>query len=156
MSTTTFSGPVRSLAGFIIGDGATATAIAANATVGDDQNGKLTPVGVATGATITLPASSGSGATFRFLVTTSVTSNSYKIQVANATDVMVGSIAVSGTTTATFGAASTSDTITMNGTTQGGLLGTYIELTDYASGFWRVSGTSVGSGSVITPFSAAV
>jgi hypothetical protein len=156
MAITTFSGPVRSTAGFITGDSATATALAANTTVGDDQNGKLTPVGIATGATITLPASTSTGATFRFLVTTSVTSNSYKIQVANATDVMVGSIAVSGTTTAAFGTSSTSDTITMNGTTQGGLLGTYIELTDYASGFWRVSGTSVGSGTVVTPFSAAV
>ena len=156
MGATHFSGPVSSAAGFITGDSATATTLTANATVGDDQNGKLTPVGVATGATITLPASSGSGATFRFLVTTSVTSNSYKIQVANSTDVMVGSIAVSGTTTASFGTTSTSDTITMNGTTQGGLLGSYIEVTDYATGFWRVSGVSVGSGSVVTPFSAAV
>jgi hypothetical protein len=48
----------------------------------------------ASGSTVTLPAASGSGATFEFIVCTTVTSNSDKIQVANATDVMIGGLDV--------------------------------------------------------------
>lgn len=158
MSRSTFSGPVVSTGGFISGSDSTVAAVtAATLSVTDaDHNGKLIPLSRAAGITATLPASSGSGAKYKFLITTSVTSNSTIIKVANATDVMVGQVAVSGTTTASFGTASTSDTITMNGSTQGGLSGSWIEVTDYAAGFWYVTGVSVGSGTVATPFSASV
>ena len=42
----------------------------------------------AAGVTVTLPAATGTGHSYKFFVNTSVTSNSYKIQVANATDIM--------------------------------------------------------------------
>ena len=157
MSSTTFSGPVTSTAGFITGTGVNSTVTASTLTVTKSlYNGQTINLSRAAGITVTLPAATGTNATYRFLVTTAVTSNSYKIQVANATDVIQGTINVAGTTGTPFGSLPASDTITMNGSTQGGLVGSYVEITDIASGVFLVSGASLGSGTVITPFSAAV
>lgn len=122
-------------------------------------NGPLLRFAVASGATVTLPASSGNGDKYRFYVHTTVTSNSAKIQVANATDVMTGMILTcqdSADTVVGWEAASTSDTITLNGTTTGGLRGDYIEIEDAVSGFWLVHGRTAATGTEATPFSAAV
>jgi hypothetical protein len=122
-------------------------------------NGPLLVFNVAAGATVTLPASSGKGDRYRFHVHTTVTSNSYKIQVANATDVMQGIIVAcqdAADTVVGWEAASTSDTITLNGTTTGGLKGDYIEIEDGMSGFWMVHGRTAATGTEATPFSAAV
>jgi len=123
-------------------------------------NGPVLLFAVAAGATVTLPASTGSGDRYRFHVHTTITSNSAKIQVANSTDVMQG-VVVSATDGASnlvvaYETASTSDTITLNGTTTGGVKGDYIELEDVATGFWRVLGHTSSTGTVATPFSAAV
>jgi len=157
MSSTTFSGPVTSTAGFITGTGVNSTVTASTLAVTKAlYNGQTINLSRAAGITVTLPAATGTNATYRFLVTTAVTSNSYKIQVANATDVIQGIINVAGTTGTPFGSLPASDTITMNGSTQGGLVGSYVEITDIATGVFLVSGSSLGSGTVITPFSAAV
>jgi hypothetical protein len=55
-----------------------------------------------------------------------------------------------------FSTLATSDTITLNGSTKGGLAGSYIELRDVATNQWVVSASLVGSGTPATPFSAAV
>lgn len=113
----------------------------------------------ADGIVATLPAATGSGNSYEFLVVTSVTSNSYKIQVANSTDVMVGTAVLfqdAGDTVVGFATASTSDTLTMNGTTQGGLLGARAVVTDAKSGVWHVTYVSDASSTEASPFSAAV
>lgn len=114
----------------------------------------------AAGLTMTLPASSGDGTTFRFFVKTTVTSNNDIIQVANSTDVMQGSCvmatAAASDNVVAFETAATSDTITMNGSTKGGLIGDYIELQDVSLGFWQLKMVCQGTGSTVTPFSAAV
>ena len=113
----------------------------------------------AAGMTLTLPASSGDGTTFTVRVKTTVTSNNLIVQVANATDVMTGYalLAQDGADTAVmFETASTSDTITMNGTTKGGIVGDLIELIDADSGFWQVRVIGSATGTEATPFSAAV
>jgi hypothetical protein len=51
---------------------------------------------------------------------------------------------------------STSDTITMNGSTTGGILGSRVVVTDAAANKWAVSGALVSSGTEATPVSAAV
>jgi DNA polymerase III gamma/tau subunit len=125
----------------------------------DKHAGRLLVFDNAAGATVTLPAASGSGHKYRFFVKTTVTSNSAKIQVANASDVMAGAALVaqdSGDTIVAFEAASTSDTITMNGTTTGGIKGDFFELEDAAENLWRVNGVMSGTGTEATPFSAAV
>jgi hypothetical protein len=105
--------------------------------------------------TVTLPAATGSQAVYKFLVATTFTSNGV-IQVANATDVMNGLASVGGATGSVFSTLPASDTITMNGSTTGGLAGSYIELVDISAGEWLVRAALIGSGSPATPFSAAV
>lgn len=111
----------------------------------------------AAGIAVTLPAATGSGVTFEFIVVTTITSNSTTIKVANASDVMLGVLSVStdiaGVTCPT---TSTSDTITMNGSTTGGVLGSRVVLTDVAANKWMVSGELVSTGVEATPFSATV
>jgi hypothetical protein len=126
------------------------------------HSGRLITVAKADGTTITLPAATGTGAEYTFIVTTAITtSNTLVVQVASASDVMVGAVTAIGLSTeadesAAFVTAADSDTITMNGTTTGGLVGTKIVLRDIASGSWVVEVLSVGSGTLATPFSAAV
>ena len=113
----------------------------------------------AAGITVTLPASSGSGNQYEFFVTTSASGGNYVIQVANATDVMQGTallFADGGDTTVGFATAASSDTITMDGSTRGGLNGARVMVTDIKSGFWHVALVSDASGTEATPFSAAV
>lgn len=156
MAITTFSGPVRSLAGFISGTDAVAASVTTSTlAVTSDYNGQLIPLNRAGGMTVTLPAATGSQAVYRFVVGTTFTSNGV-IQVANATDTMNGLASVGGGTASVFGTLPASDTITMNGSTTGGLAGSYIELVDVAAGDWIVRAALVGSGSPATPFSAAV
>lgn len=119
--------------------------------------GKAINLSAAAGLTVTLPPASGSGETLDFYVVTTVTSNDYIIQVASSSDVING---VLGVATDAAGVniptATTSDTITMNGSTTGGVVGSYVRLRDVASGVWNVSGALVSTGVEATPFSAAV
>ena len=96
---------------------------------------------------------------FEIFVATTITSNNLIVQVANATDVMAGNIAMlqdAADTLVGFEAASTSDTLTLNGTTKGGLKGDRIVLRDVASGLWSVHALLAGTGTEATPASAAV
>lgn len=116
-------------------------------------------VNAAAGLTLTLPASSGSGDDFEIVIGTSVTSNSVIVRVANGTDVMRGvamNAADAGDTIVAFETAAASDTITMNGTTTGGLVGDRILLKDIAAGFWQVQVIGAATGAEATPFSATV
>src|SRR5688500_8214284 len=133
--------------------------ITASTTVDDRHAGTLTTINAAAGCTVTLPASSGSGNAFRFLIGTTVTSNNVIIQVANATDVMAGNCVMAqdaADTAVIFETAATSDTITMNGSTKGGLKGDIIMLQDAQAGLWLLTMTCSGTGTEATPFSAAV
>jgi hypothetical protein len=115
---------------------------------------------------VTLPAATGSGARFRALVSALATSNSHKIQVASATDFMIGILMLERTDTnvvlgfaaANSGTVATnSDTITLNRTTTGSVVvGEWIELEDVAAATWAVSGMLGATTAQATPFSAAV
>lgn len=125
------------------------------------HEGKTIVLDRAAGVTVTLPAAKGSGGRYRFFVKTTVTSNSDKIQVANASDVMAGNIIANSTgdtpdLAQPWPTAASSDTITLNGTTTGGLLGDWIEVQDVAANLWSVIGVTSCSGTEATPFSAAV
>ncbi len=157
MANTTFSGPVTSTNGFITGTGVNSTVTAATLTVtADAYNGQTINLSRAAGITVTLPAATGTNAVYKFVVTTAVTTNSNIIQVANATDTMNGLASVAGTTGSVFSTLPASDTITMSGTTTGGLIGSYVQVTDIAAGEFLVTAALVGSGTPATPFSAAV
>jgi hypothetical protein len=125
-----------------------------------EHAGKTIQLDTAAGSTVTLPAAVGSGVRFHFCTSVIATSNSHKVQVGNATDVMTGALHVvdnaDGTCT-TFGTVAASDTITLNRTTTGSVkIGEYFWVEDVKAGFWSVHGTVIGTGSEATPFSAAV
>ena len=159
MSSTTFSGPVTSTGGFISGADSLVS-ITADATMTAASNaGRTMNLNIASGATVTFPAASGTGNTYRFFVQTTVTSNNYKIQVASGDDTMSGVAVVAndgGATASIFETAADSDTITLDGTTTGGILGGHIEIQDVASNKFRVLINQAATGSEATPFSAAV
>lgn len=108
---------------------------------------------------VTLPAATGTGNKFTFIVA-AVNTNNHKIQVANATDVFEGVALIaqdSADTVNAFESAADSDTITLNGTTTGGAaIGDKVEIIDYASGKFQVNVIATGTGTEATPFSAAV
>lgn len=131
---------------------ATSATLALSAALHD---GRTVVLSRAAGMAVTLPASTGSGARFRVFVKTTITSP-VTIAVANSSDVMSGIVEVLGSAVGAFATASTSDTITLNGTTTGGVAGTWVELEDVAPNLWAVKGALVGSGAAATPFSAAV
>lgn len=125
------------------------------------HSGKTIALDTAAGSVCTLSASTGGGAKYRFVVTVVPTSNSHKVQVANSTDVLRGGMLNCDTDTSNativFPTASTSDTCTFNGTTQGGFsIGDWIEVEDIKAGFYAVRGVTQANGTVATPFSAAV
>lgn len=113
----------------------------------------------AAGIAVTLPASTGSGTRFRLFVGTTVTSNTTTIKVANASDTMVGFMIIfqdGGSTALNFEAGGTDDTITLDGSTKGGIKGDMIELIDIATNLWYVDGKVSGTGTEVTNLSATV
>ena len=120
----------------------------------------LGEVGGNAAVTLTLPAATGTGAVYKFIVSVTNTSN-YKIQVADATDTIDGIMMYldeDGTAVSAFPTVAASDTITLNGGTQGGIVGDYLELIDIATNQYHVRGVMrVAAGAnPATPFTAAV
>lgn len=112
--------------------------------------------------TLTMPAATGGGGRYRFVVGEVNTSN-YVIKSVVGTDLMEGIIIGASTTDSATDAArtwlsgATDDTITLNGTTTGGAaLGDWIELEDLSATGWYVRGMITQSGSEATPFSDTV
>lgn len=124
----------------------------------DDKILLLGEVGGNAALAATLPAATGSGARFKFVVSV-VNTSGYTIQVVG-NDTMDGqilSLQDAADTVVGWETAATSDTITLNGTTTGGVsIGDWVELIDIATDQWAVTGITTSSGTEATPFSAAV
>lgn len=125
--------------------------------------GGVIAFGKTTGTICTLPAATGTGNIYRFVIATAATSNANIIKVANATDVMDGSICVQQDTDAdgtskVYRADAGDDTMNFAGAAgTGGIVGGYIECVDYASGFWSCRAfIQSGGGAEVTPFDATV
>lgn len=167
MAGTKYKGPVNSTRGFQVDGKTVVTRVfdkvdVTSATVTLDattHGGKIITLNRAAGIAVTLPAATGSGTLYRLYVGTSITSNSTTIKVANSSDTMIGNVlstlAAGGTT---FGesAGGTDDTITMNGSTTGGLIGSWIEIQDFATNLWYVEAWLAGSGTLASTLSATV
>lgn len=134
-------------------------AVTASTTLNDNHVGAPIVVNAAAGLTLTLPNASGTGRAFEIVIGTTVTSSNVVIQVANGSDVMTG-VAILGQdsadTVVLFETASTSDTMTLNGTTKGGIKGDRIILKDVGPDLWYVQMVGSATGSEASPFSAAV
>lgn len=120
----------------------------------------LADVGGDTAVALTLPAATGSGGRYRFVVNV-VNTSGYAIKAAVGTDVFAGAIIGNDgggvTTTLRWQAAATDDTLTLNGTTTGGVTkGDWVEFEDIATDCWAVRGVINQSGNEATPFSDTV
>lgn len=123
------------------------------------HDGKTIKLDTATGSVCTLPAATGSGARFRFVVHTLATSNSHIVKVTG-NDVMYGFALVAqdgGDTSVMFETGADSDTITLNRSTTGSTQkGETIEVEDIAADVWAVRVIVAATGTEATPFSATV
>lgn len=149
-------------------EGVSSNYVAAGSTLVMNQvqhAGKTILLDTAAGSTCTLPAATGSGLKYRFIVQTLATSNNHIIKVANATDTMQGYIFSRDDTAdaavAFFAVAGTSDTITLNRTTTGSVVvGEMIEIEDVkvstSVNRYQVTGMIANTGTPATPFSATV
>ena len=129
----------------------------ATVTITDDAHvGQRVVFNRAAGVTATLPAATGSGNRYEFIGAVDATGNQI-IQVTG-NDTMAG-VAYLGNDSAgasCFYTAATSDTITLDGSTKGGLKGWRVICDDIAADTWAVLVMSEASGTEATPFSAAV
>ena len=176
MAQTTFQGPVRSLTGIYQQGAGTIVDITSSTTLNpEDHGGRIITVGgsLAANVVLTLPAinvsadasSAGPGAdpntpnnegvVYTIWVPTTISTSSLKIGT-NGTDKFVGYVLSidSDSTDATrgFGAGATNDFINFNGSTTGGVAGTWVQIVAMAANKYMVTGVVVGSGSVATPF----
>ena len=177
MAQSTFSGPVRSLNGFISqGPGTVVSLAAASLTVDPAvHGGRLIYVNYTAGAcTITLPTvdasadgpysgpgsdpnnTSNIGVVYTFFIAATNT-NGIKIKTFSNTpgDLFIGSLSVgiSASTDSLFlPNGSSNDVISMNGTTTGGIAGSYLTIQAVAANKYMVQGMLVGSGTLATPF----
>jgi hypothetical protein len=138
-----------------MGNSLTPITITASATMDRHiHRGTNVLLSAAAGLTVSLPAATGTGDIYKFFVATTVTSNAYIIA-ANGTDIMAGGVSMSTDIGGTnILAIATADYITMNGSTTGGLKGSWVDLEDVATGLWKVGGFLVSTGTEATPFAA--
>ena len=134
------------------------TITTASKTLTKDDCGKQFLLSKADGIMVTLPTSpadAGSGWNVTFLVKTSVTSNLYQIVAGTLTDLYAGgliAISTSSNKNSHFAPDGTGDnSIEMNGTTKGGLLGTFLTIVSDGTS-WQVHGNLACSGTPATPF----
>lgn len=134
----------------------------ATVTLREDQSTSLIVLDRAAGIVITLPPAKV-GLSFQFIASVSVTSNAYKIITSNSSTFLAGAYGSYDTdTTSTANAVqfftgngSTHVSVSMNGTTTGGLAGTNLKFTCISATQWLVEGNNLGSGSVATAFATS-
>ena len=176
MAITTFDGPIRSLGGIYQQGPSTIVEITADTTLTPlAHGGRIISVGgtLAANVVLTLPTintsanapssgpgndpntSNNEGVVYTIWVPTTITTSSLKIGT-DGTDKYVGYVLSidSDTTDATrgFGAGASNDFINFNGTTTGGVAGTWVQIFAIAANKYMVTGVAVGSGTVATPF----
>lgn len=134
----------------------TATSLAVTEATHD---GKTITLNSSTGQAVTLPAATGSGARFKVVLRTTISSGSTTIKVANTSDAMTGyclHTADGGDTVVGFETTSGTDTITLNGSSTGGLAGEKVEIEDVAANLFHVQVLGAATGTEASPFSATV
>lgn len=176
MARTTFQGPVRSLGGIYQQGPATVVEITSSTTLNPtDHAGRIISVGgsLAAAVTLTLPAinvtanpttsgpgqdpstANNEGVTYTIWVPTTISTSSLKIGT-NGTDKFVGSLLSVDTDSSGavvgFTAGASNDFINLNGTTTGGVAGTWVQIVAIAANKYMVTGVVNGSGTVATPF----
>lgn len=132
----------------------------ATRTLNEMESGSLALFDRAAGIVYTLPTAPKVGAFFDFVVTTTITSNAAKVITGAGTELLIGGYTNvdtdSSNAVAVFTAnGSTHVSVSMNGTTTGGILGTKLRFTCLSSTRWMVEGIVQGSGVVATAFATS-
>ena len=169
MAKSTFSGPVKSLAGFISAGVNNSVSLTADTTLTVDAHaGKILLCNDADGK-FTLPSivsttpsdptdpnqTNNIGATFHFYIETAATDLDIKT---DGTDKFKGAIliAVDDGAKKAFVPAASNDVITMNGSTKGGIVGSIVSFTAIDTATYLVhSSLLIGSGTIVTPYADA-
>ena len=169
MAKSTFSGPVKSLAGFISAGVNNSVSLTADTTLTvdahagkillcNDADGKFTLPSIVT----TTPSdptdpnqTNNIGATFNFYIETAATDLDIKT---DGTDKFKGAIliAVDDGTKKAFVPGASNDVITMNGSTKGGIVGSIVSCTAIDTATYLVHNSLlIGSGTIVTPYADA-
>lgn len=132
---------------------------AATRTLSVDESNSTILLDRAAGVVVTLPLAVP-GLVYDFVATTSVTSNAYKVVTGAATEFLIGGYTnvdtdTSNAVAAFTGNGSTHVSVSMNGTTTGGLVGTKLRFTCLSTTRWMVEGIVQGSGTVATAFATS-
>ena len=179
MARSTFQGPVRSLGGIYQQGPASVVEITASTTLSPEAHGgRIISVGGSLAAALTLtlptintstnPITSGpgqdpntlnnEGVVYTIWVPTTISTSSLKIGT-DLTDRFVGAVLSIDTDTSDaavgFTAGANDDFINFNGTTTGGVAGTWVQIVAVAALKYMVTGTVLGSGTVATPFATS-
>lgn len=120
------------------------------------HDGKTILINSAAPLAVSLPAAVGAGWRVRFVVGVAATGTSHTIA-ANGADVMEGviyALTTSSDNVIGYKHSATSDKISMNGTTTGGVPGDTYLVEDLEAGVIHVQGWTAPTGSYATPFSA--
>ena len=169
MAKSTFSGPVKSLAGFISAGVNNSVSLTADTTLTvdahagkillcNDADGKFTLPSIVT----TTPSdptdpnqTNNIGATFNFYIETAATDLDIKT---DGTDKFKGAIliAINDSTKKAFVPGASNDVITMNGSTKGGIVGSIVSCTAIDTATYLVHNSLlIGSGTIVTPYADA-
>ena len=169
MAKSTFSGPVKSLAGFISAGVNNSVSLTADTTLTvadhagkillcNDADGKFTlpsiNISVPTDATDPNQANN-IGASFYFVIETAATDLDI---LTDGTDKFEGAVmvAVDDGAKKAFVPAATNDVMTMNGSTKGGIAGSVVKVTAIDAVTYLVHDSLlIGSGTIVTPFADA-
>ena len=176
MARTTFSGPLRSMGGlYQQGPGAVLTLTSSTTLDPVTHGGRILVVGgsLAAALTLTLPTintnadastagpgrdyntQNNLGVLYTIWISTTLSTSSLKIGT-DGTDKFIGSLLSVDTDTSGamvgFTAAAANDFINLNGTTTGGVAGTWVEIRALAALQYVVTGVILGTGTVATPF----
>jgi hypothetical protein len=179
MSRSTFQGPIRSLGGIYQQGPASVVEITTSTTLSPEAHGgRIISVGgsLAAALTLTLPAINVStnpitsgpgqdpntlnneGVVYTIWVPTTISTSSLKIGT-DGTDKYIGAVLSIDTDTSGaavgFTAGASDDFINLNGTTTGGVAGTFVQIVAVAALKYMVTGTVLGSGTVATPFATS-
>ena len=176
MARTTFQGPIRSLGGIYQQGPAAVVEITTSTTLSPEAHGgRIISVGgsLAAALTLTLPAinvstnsitsgpgqdpstANNEGVVYTIWVPTTISTSSLKIG-PNGTNKYVGTLLSVDTDSSDavvgFTAGATNDFINLNGTTTGGVAGSWVQIFAIAANKYMVTGNVLGSGTVATPF----
>ena len=179
MARSTFQGPIRSLGGIYQQGPAAVVEITSSTTLSPEAHGgRIISVGgsLAAALTLTLPTISAAtnpitsgpgqdpntlnneGVVYTIWVPTTISTSSLKIAT-DGTDRYIGAVLSIDTDTSGaavgFTAGASDDFINLNGTTTGGVAGTFVQIVAVAALKYMVTGTVLGSGTVATPFATS-